>query len=93
LWQIKLETLALWHGSLAMICCLIAALLLSPVSLWAIPRLRKPVGPDGCTQNRRLTQVVSLGLLVVAGLCLAMFLLAWFQPVPFRHICSVFQRA
>jgi hypothetical protein len=78
--------------SAAMICCLIAALLLSPVGLWAIPRLGNSAGSDCCAGNRRAIQLASLVVLAVAGLCLAMFLLAWLQPVPFRHICSVFQR-
>ncbi len=73
-----------------MICCLIAALLLSPVGLWALPSTGKPVGADCCAGNQRAIRVAVLLVLMVSALCLAMFLLAWFEPVPFRHICSVF---
>lgn len=69
-----------------MLCCLIAAFLLGPLGLWVRAR---PAGPDCCADNRRMLQATSVIVLGVAILCLAMFMLAWFQPVPFRHICSV----
>jgi hypothetical protein len=73
-----------------MICCLIAALLLGPLGLWAMPRAA--AGPDCCVNNQRAIQAVSMIVLAVAALCLTMALLLWLQPAPFRHICSVFQR-
>jgi hypothetical protein len=86
--QIKRQKPAFWHFSV-MFCCLIAAALLGPLGLWVRAR---PVGPDCCVDNRRTIRLAALAALAVAGLCLAMFLLASFQPAPFRHICSVFQR-
>jgi len=70
-----------------MFCCLIAALLLGPLGLWTRAR---PAGADCCADNRRVLRMASFGMMTVAALCAAMFLLAWFQPAPFRHICSVF---
>ena len=73
-----------------MFCCLIAAVLLGPLGLWGAPRAKLAAGLDCCAGRRRTFLFLSMAAFGVAVLCLAMFVLAWFQPVPFRHICSVF---
>jgi hypothetical protein len=75
-----------------MLCCLLAALLLGPLGFWAMPRAGKLGGADCCADNRRVILGLSAAAIVVAILCTAAFLFAWFQPGPFRHICSVFAR-
>ena len=57
-----------------------------------MPRARVQGGADCCADNRRVILGLSAAAILVAILCAAAFLFAWFQPVPFRHICSVFVR-
>lgn len=67
-----------------MFCC-VAAALLAPLGLWAVPT---PNGQDCCAVKRRIGQVagvIALGLLVMGGIMLL-------QPAPFRHICSLLVR-
>jgi hypothetical protein len=75
-----------------MFCCLLAALLLGPLGLWAVPRAVKSGEADCCADSRRLILGLSVAAIAVAILCTAAVLFAWFQPGPFRHICSVFVR-
>jgi hypothetical protein len=69
-----------------MLCCLLAALLLAPFGLWVAPRAIKSSVPDCCADSRRM--VLMVAALALIAVCTAMLLLAWLQPVPFRHICS-----
>ena len=72
-----------------MLCCLLAALLLGPLGLWAMPRARTQEGSDCCGPGRRQMAVVAFIVIGVAFLCLAAALLAWSAPGSFRHICTV----
>jgi hypothetical protein len=73
-----------------MLCCLFAAMLLGPLGLWALPRVKAQGRPDCCTDNRRKMVAVGLMAVAVAALCLAGFLVTWTGPAYFQHICSVF---
>jgi hypothetical protein len=72
-----------------MFCCILAALLLGPLGLWAMPRARTQDGPDCCTGARRKTMAIAGIAIAVAALCLAAVLLSRSGPSYFRHICSV----
>ena len=72
-----------------MLCCLLAALLLGPLGLWAMPRARTQEGPDCCEPGRRRMVIVAFIVIGVASLCLVAALLAWSNPGSFRHICTV----
>lgn len=74
-----------------MFCCALAALILGPLGLWAMPSA-KMVGGQACCAGGRKLLAIGLIALAVASLCLAGFFLARTEPAYFRHICSVFTR-
>jgi len=70
-----------------MLCCLIIAFFGGPFLFWTGPDMARQ--SDCCAGSRRSILARSAVVFGVGALCLAMILLAWFQPAPFRHICSV----
>jgi len=74
-----------------MLCCLLIALAGGPLVFWAAPDITRE--RDCCAGNRRSILARSAIILGAVTLCLGMVLLAWFQPAPFRHICSVLARS
>lgn len=75
-----------------MFCCILAALLLGPLGLWAIPRAGTQGGADCCVAGRRRMAIIAFVAIAAASLCLAVYVLAWTAPESFRHICSVLVR-
>ena len=73
-----------------MLGCLLAALLAGPVGLWTEPRANPSGSSSRRVNGRRMVLLLSATALI--ALCAAMLLLLWFQPAPFRHICSVLAR-
>jgi hypothetical protein len=65
-----------------MICCFLAAALLTPLGLWARPG--SAGAGSACCFHRRLLLALSVLGLMAAAACLALIVLA---PAPFRHIC------
>lgn len=67
-----------------MVCCLLLALVLGPVGLWAVPRARSV--PDCCVDARRTTILLAGLTAVVVALCVA----AWLLLPEVHRICRVF---
>ena len=74
-----------------MLCCLLIALFGGPLVLWTGPEIA--MGSDCCTGSRRSILALSAIILGTLTLCLAMSLLARFQPAPLGHICSFLARS
>jgi hypothetical protein len=73
-----------------MLCCLLIALFGSPLVFRANPDMASQ--SDHCIAGRSSFLAFSAIIVGVAALCLAMAILARFQPATLGHICSVLGR-
>ena len=66
-----------------MFCCLLAAAVLGPLGLWAVPAADRSGAV--CCANRRAAIFVTAAGILAAGACLLLLTLP--QSAPFHHIC------